>query len=134
MISADVTIQGLQEAQAAMNKLTAELQPRGAFDRAVQFVTIGAQAYAAKIAHVDTGAYRASIRQSIELGAEPRGIVYVDQGARNPRSGKPVKEYAITEEQRGGSHAAFARTVIEAGPRLLDQAGRILMEALPRGR
>lgn len=134
MILADMTIEGLQEAQAAMNKLAAELQPRGAYGKAVQFVTVGAQAYAVKVAHVDTGAYRASIRQRVELTAEPRGLIYVDQSARNPRSGKLVRDYASVEEQRGGSHAAFARTVNEAGPRLLQQAGRILVEALPRGR
>jgi hypothetical protein len=134
MISADMTIEGLQEAQAAMNQLTTELQPRGAYGKAVQFVTVGALGYWMRIVHVDTGAYRASGRMRVELSAQPRGLVFVDQAARNPRSGKLVRDYAIVEEQRGGSHAAFARTVNEEGPRLVQQAGRILMEGLPRGR
>ena len=134
MIQPNMTIEGLQEAQAAMNKVLAELQPRGAYGRAVQLVTIGAHSYLVSITHVDTGAYRAAQRAQVRLEQEPRGVVFVDPSARNPRTGERPADYALDEEARGGSHAAYRRTVSEAGPRLLSQADAILIGAMPRGR
>lgn len=133
MIQPGMTIKGLQEAQAAMNQIVAEMQPRGAYGKAIQFVTTQAHAYLVKITHVDTGAYRASQRMEIDLGAEPRGIIFVDPSATNPRSGERVEDYAIIEEARGGDHAAYNRTVTEIGDKVVKQAGAIIEGELPRG-
>ena len=133
MIQPSMTIEGLQEAQAAMNKVLAEVQPRGAFGRGIAHIAVGLHHYATMITHVDTGALRASHRARVDLKKEPRGVVFVGPG-RNPRSGRKTAEYAVREEQRGGSHAFYERTVNEAGPRLLSQADAMLMGAMPRGR
>ena len=133
MIEPSMTIEGLQEAQAAMNKINAAFEPRGAYEKAVQFVTLGALSYLIQITHVDTGAYRAAHRSQFTAGQEPRGIIYVDPSARNPRSGRAVSEYAVYEEDRGGSHAAYKRTVDERGDALLAKAGAMIEAELPRG-
>lgn len=132
MISSEMTIKGLQEAQAAMNQVVAAMKPRGAYGKAIQYATVQAHAYLVKITHVDTGAYRASQRMQIDLGSEPRGIVFVDPSATNPRSGARVAQYAEVEEARGGTHASYNRVVSEIGDRLVREAGAIIEGELPR--
>lgn len=134
MIKPSGSIEGLQEAQAAMNKIVAELRPRGAYGRAIVQVTSGLHHYATSITHVDTGTLRSSERMIVNLSQQPRGVVFVDPSAVNPRTGERPADYGKQEEARGGSHAFFSRTVAEAGPRLLQQADQMMLGALPRGR
>ena len=127
-----VTIEGLQEVQAANAKMIAELKPNGAMGRAVQHVTAAIHRYAISITHVDSGALRASERMTVEFGGVARGVVFVDGNNRNP-SGTLVDDYALIEEARGGSHSYFGRTVRERGPSALKEAGQIIINAMPKG-
>ncbi len=119
MITASVTIRGLQEAQAANVRMMAELKPTGSMGRVLRDVVIDLHRYATAITHVDTGALRASHRMAIR-GLD--GELYVEPGARNPRTGQKTEEYGEIEEARGGSHAFYTRTVNEEGQRALNKA------------
>jgi hypothetical protein len=44
---------------------------------------------------------------------------------------KLVREYAVVEEKRGGSHAAYGRTARDIGPRLVREGGEIVLRSLP---
>lgn len=129
----DMTITGLQETQAAMNQALAALQPRGALGQAVQAATIGLHVYAVQITHVDIGALRASHRAQVDLSQQPRGTIFVDPSAVNPRTGKKTVDYGAIEERRGGSHAFYNRTINERGQTILNRSGLIIEKALPRG-
>lgn len=118
-----MTITGIQAAQNANIKRIAAFQPRGALGRAMKHAIIGAHRYLVDITHVDTGTYQASQRMDLK---GDHGRIYVDPSAVNPRSGQRPAEYAQDEEARGGSHAAYARTVKEAGPRLVKEAIEIM--------
>lgn len=128
MIEVRTTIRGLQEAQDANLQVIAALEPSDALGQATRWVLVGVHRYLVGITHVDTGAYRASQRMEIE-GA--RGSIFVDPSATNPRTGKRVTSYARHEEARGGSHAAYGRTVNEIGPRLVEEGQTIIMRSLP---
>lgn len=128
MFETDLTIAGLQEVQDANLKAIAALKPSGAIGSALRHVLTEVHRYSASITHVDTGALRASHRIAIE---ESEGSVYVDPTVRNPRSGKLVRDYARTEEGRGGSHAFYQRTASEIGGRVLGQGTSIIIKALP---
>lgn len=127
-----VTIEGLQELQAANAKMIAALKPTGAMGKVVQHVTAAFHRYAISITHVDTGALRASERMTVEFGGSARGVVFVDGNNRNPH-GMLVDDYAGIEEARGGSHGYFGRTVRERGPSALKEAGQIIISAMPKG-
>ena len=126
----EVTIRGIQEAQRANERIIAAMRPRGAFGRAIQVATSRVHRYAIAVSHVDTGAMRASHRMRLQL-AQLMGIVSLDQSARNPRSGVPTHVYGYYEHERGGSHAFYARTVQEAGPRIVADAGHMIRRGLP---
>ena len=127
-MSVRLDIQGIQEVQAANQRMIAALKPRGALGKAVQRATIRAHRYATMITHVDTGALRASHRMRMERRGL-RGIVYIDPASQNPRSGVRPHVYGLYEELRGGDHAFYERTVMEEGPRILEEAGRTLVRA-----
>lgn len=126
-----LTIRGLQEAQQANQRRLAELKPSGALGRAVQYATATLQRHAIGITHVDTGSLRASHRMRLEAGGL-RGVIFIDPGAVNPRSGQKTSVYGPHEHARGGSHAFYARTVSEAGPSVEKQAGMMVRVALVR--
>jgi hypothetical protein len=128
MIQINATIQGLQEAQDANLRVIAALDPAGPLEQATRWVLVGAHRYLVTITHVDTGAYRASHRMELE---GTRGEIFVDPSARNPQTGKRVRSYAIYEEKRGGSHAAYGRTVDEVGVRLVQEGQNIILRSLP---
>ena len=115
----DVTIRGIQEAQRANLEVIKNLQPGGAFGRAIQYGTIEAHRYAVSITHVQTGALRASHRMEVS-GLE--GRIFIDPTSENPRGGRP-EIYGPIEEARGGEHAFYARTEAEAGYRIAQAAG-----------
>lgn len=133
MFKTDSTITGLQETQAALNQALAIYQPRGAIGQAVTFVTTGLHSYAIQVTHVDTGALRASHRARIQLGNKPRGTVFIDGSARNPKTSELVRSYAAKEHRRGGEHAFYNRAISERGSVLIKKADGIIRGALPRG-
>lgn len=128
-MSVQLTIRGIQEVQAANNRMIAALKPRGALGRAVQYGTMRVHRHAVAITHVDTGALRASHRMRMEQRGL-RGVVYLDRASRNPRSNARPYQYGVYEHDRGGTHAFYERTVEEAGPRILDEMGREIVKAL----
>jgi hypothetical protein len=123
MFDVTLTITGLQEAQAANNRLLARMQPRGALERAVLYGTTAAHRAAVVITHVDTGALRASHRMEV---SGLRGRVYIDPGATNPRSGVRTAVYGPMEHARGGGHAFYRRVVDEEGQRILGRMAEIV--------
>jgi hypothetical protein len=122
-----LSIKGLQEAQARMNKRIAALKPRNALGRAIKYATVEAHRYLVSIIHVDTGSYRAAQHMKVQ---EARGRVYTDPGATNPRSGQKPAKYGVYEERRGGSHAAYRRTVREHGDKIVRRAIKYMVKEL----
>ena len=122
------TIAGLQRAQAANAETIAALRPSGALGRAVQWATATAHRYAVGLNPVDTGAWRASHRMQV---AGTRGRIFLETGARNPRSGTPVTQYAGVWEARAGRYAIYKRTRDEAGPTIAASAAKQFLEGLP---
>jgi hypothetical protein len=127
-----LTIRGIQEAQNEMAKTIAHLElPAAARQRIILYATTGAHRYLVAITHVDTGSYRAAQRMQVE---GQQGRLYVDPAAVNPRSGQLPVEYSVYEEERGGSHAAYQRTLEEAGPRILDEMRELVAQEILYGR
>jgi len=126
----NLTITGIQEAQNEMVKAVARLLTLGPRERAILYATTAAHRYLVSITHVDTGTYRAS--QWMEVKGE-RGQLYVNPSTTNPRSGNRPVEYSVYEEERGGTHAAYQRTVDEAGPRIVEEAMKILSRGMLYG-
>jgi hypothetical protein len=118
-----LSITGLQEAQAANNRAVAAVSATGALGRAVQYGTVAAHRYALGLTHVDTGALKSSHR--MELSAL-RGVVYIDPGASNPRSGQRPAVYGPYEHARGGDHAFYQRVVDEYGTEIQQEMERIV--------
>lgn len=127
----DVTLRGLQEAQAENNERIAMLKPGGKRGRAVQMATMELHLYSIAITHVwhdRGGGLRASHRMRIEEGGAI-GVVYIDPSAVNPRGQKPV-DYGPGEHARGGDHAFYDRAVQESGQRAGDLAITFLQREL----
>ena len=114
------TITGIQEAQAANIRLMAEVRPQSGLGRAVQYAISDLNRYAVSITHVDTGALRASHRQ--RWMGEARAQLYLDPGARNPRTGALTSRYGPVENARGGAHAFYQRTYDERGEKAATRA------------
>jgi hypothetical protein len=128
-----VSIQGVQEAQRKNEHIIVALKPAGAFGRAIQFALIQAHRHTVSITHVDTGALRASHRMKFH-GLS--GQIYIDpaaSGGRRTRGGKAARPsvYGIVEHRRGGKHAFYQRTQIEAGPSIARAAADGLIRGLP---
>ena len=130
-MSVRLEIRGIQEVQAANNRMMAAFKPRGALEKAIHGATMRAHRYAVAITHVDTGALRASHRMRMERRGM-RGVVYIDPGSVNPRSSVRPYRYGVYEHDRGGDHAFYERTVEEEGPRIADEAVRSLVRSLGR--
>ena len=124
----DLTIRGIQQAQAANNKIIAAVKPSGALGRAIQYGTTRVHRYAVGVSHVDTGAMRASHRMQLST---MEGRVYLDRSSRNPRSRQMVYVYGFWEHMRGGGHAFYERTVREAGPQILRDMAGMVQRGLP---
>lgn len=125
-----LTIEGIQQAQAANNQMIAALKPRGAFGRALQVALTEAHRFAVIITHVDTGALRASQRMRLNEAAL-YGLVYIDPAARNPITGERTAIYGPYEHARGGEHAFYERVVNERGQQILGEAADVLVRGLP---
>lgn len=128
MIDLKTTITGIQEAQAANVRLIGELKPSGAFGRAIQYATAEAHREAVSRTHVDTAALKGSHRMRVD---GLHGEIYLDPGARNPKSRELVAVYGAKEHERGGAHAFYRRTVDESGNRIGAAAVRLLQGQLP---
>jgi hypothetical protein len=115
----DVSIRGLQKLQAQHVRMIAALKPGGGLGRAIKYATVEAHRYLTSIIHVDTGSYRAAQRMEIK-GA--RGRLYTDPAVKNPKTGEKPAEYSVYEELRGGSHAAYSRTIKERGDQIASRA------------
>jgi len=122
-----VQIEGIQAAQAAVNRTIAAMRPSGALGTAVHAATISLHRYAVGITHVDTGALKGSHTMRI---TRTRGEIYISPNARHA-TGKRPAEYGVYEHRRGGSHAFYARTVAEHGQAALRTAGDAVRRALP---
>jgi nucleoid DNA-binding protein len=109
----DVTIRGLQEAQRDNQRMIAALLGGPHVD-GLKAAAFDAQRYLMSITHVITGSLRASSRIQIQgFGRSAVARLYVDPAAVNPRTGAHPADYVRAEEARGGSHAAWSRTVTE---------------------
>jgi hypothetical protein len=117
----DITIRGIQEAQRANLSLIRSVKPGGSLEGAVKTATILAQQSAVRKTHVKTGSLRASHRINLQ---GLRGLVFIDPGATNPRSGNKPAEYGPMEHARGGQHAFYARVMVEDGQSIAQAAGR----------
>ena len=123
------TIRGIQELQDANIKAIALFEPGDQLQAGIKDALIGLHRYLVAITHVDTGAYRASHRIELEFAS---GRIFVDPSAVNPRSRQLVIDYASEEEARGGSHAAYQRTVSERGNEALQGLTRYLQVEFER--
>ena len=118
-----LSIEGIQEVQQRNLRRIAALQPEGEAGEAVRDAVVALHRHAVSITHVGRynvggnfvggGALRASHRMEVD-GLE--GQIYIDPGARNPRSKTPPSEYGVYEHARGGEHAFYDRTESEYGP------------------
>ncbi len=123
-----LSIRGIQEAQRANVRWVAAMRPSGRFGKAIQFATSQAHRYAVSITHVRTGALRASQRMKVN---SLKGQIYLDQSARNPISRELTSKYGPVEHARGGTHAFYARTELEAGQRIARAAAAGMMAGVP---
>ena len=122
-------IRGIERLQSAAERGVEALKPAGAFGEAVRYTTLATHRYAVPLTPVDTGAWRASHRP--EVGGLT-GRIFIDPSATNPESdGRPVDYGAELELTRGGRYAVYKRTVDEAGPGILREAGEIIERGLP---
>lgn len=124
----EFTIQGLQQAQKGNLKAIAAMKPGSVFGNAIRAGTVSAHRYAVAQTHVDTGALKASHRMVI-AGLE--GTVFIDQGARNPRSRALTSQYGPVEHARGGEHAFYEIVEKRYGTRIASQAGAMLIAGMP---
>jgi len=127
----ELSITGLQEAQQKNLQDMNALKPDGALGEAIKWGMIAGHAFAVKITHVDTGAWKASHRMEYRTaGGSPRGEVYIDPGARNPRHPTPVAEYATIWELREGDMAVYLRTEKEQGDKITKGMQKILYDGM----
>jgi translation elongation factor EF-Tu-like GTPase len=123
----NVTIQGIQEIQDWNIRAVEAMQPRGAVGRAVKYGTAAMHRGAVAVTHVITGSLRGSHRMEV---SEERGIVYIDPGTVNPRTGAKPHEYGIVEHERGGSHAFYGIAVESQGEAVVREMTEIIERGL----
>ena len=132
-----LSIEGVQEVQRRNARRIAALQPSGAAGEAVRDAVVALHRYAVSITHVGMyqvggsmvggGSLRASHRMEVD---ELEGQIYIDPGARNPRSKTRPREYGVYENARGGEHAFYDRTVDEYGPQVSARTKTRITEAI----
>lgn len=99
------SVEELAEAQEGLQQLILAASPRGGL-RAEMVLALGQlHRYAVSIIHVVTG----RLKNSLFWETEQRGNDLLGHVATNV-------DYALAEENRGGSHAFATRTVREEGP------------------
>lgn len=136
MADLSVSIRGLQEAQRANAQAIAALQPSGPFGRAIVYGTTQTHRHAIYNTPWESGGLRAAHRMDAR---GLRGRVYIDPSAINPRQGnrRPAEYGAYLHAQgmrpglRGGIRAFYAYTVKHDGPRIAQDAIRVIQRGLP---
>ena len=136
MTSTRVTIEGLQQAQQANEKMMAALRPRGTFGRAVVYVTTELHRRAVHHTPWETGGLRAAHRMKVK---DLRGEIYIDPAATNPRQGgRRPAEYGFHLHQqgnqpglRGGVRAFYQYTVEHDGPAIARRGLEMIKGDLP---
>ncbi len=102
-----ITIEGMQQAQAAMLKVIVALQPTGAAGKATQEMTIRAFRWVIIQTHVgETGALRASRRMEVQ---ELKGIIFTESGIN--KFGQNPRGYDVPEQARGGTHQTYVNFI-----------------------
>ena len=104
-----VTIYGIQQVQADLNRLAATNRPDSVVAAAVAGATQAAHRYAVYVTHVDTGALKGAHTYTVQGS---RGEVYINPHVRRSDGRRPA-QYGPYEHARGGSHAFYDRTVNE---------------------
>lgn len=104
-----MSIYGIQQTQANLNRIAAANRPNGVVAAAVEGATQAAHRYAVYVTHVDTGALKGAHRYTVR---GKRGEVYINPSAVRSDGRRPA-QYGPYEHARGGSHAFYARTVTE---------------------
>ena len=121
------TVQGMQEAQAALRAVERAAKAGGPLERVVGYVATRLHRYAMSVTHVDSGELKGAHRVRM---AGTRAEIYLDPDAVNDYGQRPA-EYGVYEHDRGGSHAFYRRTVDEVGQQTLNEAANMLRRYLP---
>lgn len=134
----ELSITGIQEAMAKNNRRIASMKPGGKVEQAVKDAVIELHRYAVGITHVGKyvggGALKSSHRMRLD-GLE--GEIYIDPNSVSPRRTtrkyRPA-EYGVYENERGGEHAFYDRTVNEIGGRVKQGVNDVIIEAAIYGK
>ena len=133
-----VTIEGLQRAQHAMERVYAAVRPSGALGKAVHQVTAMVHRFAVYYTPWDSGGLRASHRMRF-VTRRMMGIVDLDPALRNPRQGgaRPhvygwhLHRQGRRPGRRGGIRAFYAHTVAHRGQAALRHGANVVRRGLP---
>lgn len=115
------TIEDIQKAMAENQRMIAMLQSGRFMPRPLAYALQAALRYTIDITHVDSGALKNAHRGAVV--SITRAEISIDPSAVGP-NGRPFV-YGEYEHYRGGSHAFYDRTIVEAGPEILNQAERM---------
>lgn len=119
-----VEIGGLAQLERAMG----QIQRIGvALGQAVAHTTQRMQQGVQQRTHVLTGTLQSA--QSYQVDGLMGSVFTASK--RNPLSGATTDTYGPVEESRGGGHAAYANAVQGDAAKVLDEAGEIIIRALP---
>ena len=124
-------IRGLQKIQKANSKMINALRPEGARGRAVKYGLTEGQRAAQIETHVATGALKASHRMYYDANG-PRGTIYIDPTAANPRTGAMTHIYGPEEHARGDPHDFYARVERLHGKRIGEGMIHVIYSDLPK--
>lgn len=127
MPASSVTVQGMEQVQAALFKLLEAAKPSGGLGKAVTYATGMYAKGTAAHAHKLTGTLAASQTPEVDGLA---GKVYT-KGNVNPLSHTPASTYAPFEEARGGSHALYSTTFGQDTAKIASEALSIIVKELP---
>ena len=132
----DISIKGLQKAQAANLQAIRALQPKHALGKALKEGVAMMHRLSVAYTPHDTGALRASHRMKIDT-RQVMGRVSIDRTARN-RRGQLTHQYGYYLHQHGhkpgirsGIRAFYEYVYERFGQRILDRVAQIIRKALP---
>lgn len=131
------SIEGIQEVLSKNIRRIAAMQPGGRVEDVVRDAVIALHRYAVQITHVGQypggGALKSSHRMKLD-GLE--GIVFIDPSSVSPRRGNSKQRpaiYGVFENERGGEHAFYDRTVYEIGDAVSGRARQQISEIIVNG-
>ena len=120
----------IQKVMVFHRHMIEQIQPEGAYGKAIKRMTVMGHAYSMRVTHVDTGATKSAHRMEL---SRLEGSIFLDPYARRG-DGKAPAQYGPYEEARGGGHAFYNRTVREQGDQIGGEGLKILVEGIDRGR